>query len=136
LSLAFNVVRWDPAEATFQFDPGSSPQNEQTWDLDIDVPVSDRLVKVTAAKYIHPEANYRAFELTFTSDANVIGAIVEDQNHSAVAGGGETDGVPQTRGEFTSAFQLESELTGKPITVVIRSLQILVPGDWTLSWAP
>jgi len=136
LNLAFYVQVRESADARFQFEPGPNPQNGQTWDLNIDVPVNGHVVKVVSAQYNEYPAN-KSLDFTMTSDTNVTYAeVISFPRRPVFGGGGGGGGVPQTNTPFTSGFSFEGEIPDDPMTLMINALDVLVPGNWTITWTP
>ncbi|MCL5429284.1 MAG: hypothetical protein M1347_05725 [Chloroflexi bacterium] len=134
LSLNFYIQLRIPSEARFQFDPGLDPQNGQTWDLNLDVPVAGHIVKIVSAQYQEDPAAW-SFVFTMTSDSNVIGAQIFDVNHPPMGFGGG-GGTPQTNVPFTSSYAIEGDYPADPMSFAVVWLDVLVPGDWTITWDP
>jgi dipeptidyl aminopeptidase/acylaminoacyl peptidase len=53
-----------------------------------------------------------------------------------MSGGVESTSFPRTNLLFTSAFSVESNTAAGPMTIVIYALDILIPGDWVVTWNP
>ncbi len=134
LKLDFYILHTVPSDARFQFSPGPDPQNGQIWDLNIDVLVNDRVVRVVSAEYSDQDPDFHYFRFTMTSDADVTGARIIDIDHPPLGFGG--GGVPATNVAFTSTVRVEGEIPAGPLYLSIVSLQALVAGDWTITWDP
>jgi hypothetical protein len=135
LNLNFYVQIREIVDANFQFDPGSNPQDGQTWDLNIDVPVNGHVVKVISAQY-HEFSSNKTFDFTMTADVNVTYAEIIPLPRPLFGGGGGGGGSPQTNSPFTSGFSFEGEIPADGLTLSIIGLDVLVPGDWTVMWNP
>ncbi len=71
----------------FPFDPGPDPSNGQTDDLNVELPVNERQVKIVSARHAKLQPNNHMFLFTRTADTCVIGARITDPAHPPVAGG-------------------------------------------------
>lgn len=136
LRLEFYVTLHEAAAVPFQFDPGPNPQNEQTYDLNMDLPVNDHQVKIVSARYEQLAPNNHMFLFTLTADTYVIGARIIDPAHPPMGGGGGSNGIPLTNVPFASAIMVEGDLPQRPISLQISNLDALVPGDWVITWSP
>lgn len=134
LKLAFYVQTRETANATFQFDPGLNPQNGQTWDLNINVPVNSHVVQIDSVEAgIYP-SNWN-LEFTMTSDANVVGAEIVDPKNPPMGGSGG-GGVPQINTPFIRSVGGNGTFPFNPLSFAITGLDVIVPGDWTITWTP
>jgi len=120
----------------FTFDPGSNPHNEQMYDLNIELPVNGHQVKIVSARYENPAPNNHYFLFTLTSDDDVIGANIVDPANPAMGGGGGGGSTPVTGVPFSSNLFIEGELPQRPLSLQIASLEVLIPGDWVITWSP
>jgi hypothetical protein len=136
LRLEFYVTLREPASVPFQFDPGPDPQNGQTYDLDVDLPVNAHQVKIVSVRHQVLESVGHAFLFTLTADPYVIGAWIIDPAHPPMGGGGGGYGIPPTNVPFTSGVVVEGELPPGPLNLQIVNLDVLVPGDWVITWSP
>lgn len=132
LRLDFNILLNTPSDATFEFTPGPNPQNGQIWDLNLDVLVNGRVVKVVSAEYSDEDPNFRYLRFTLTSDADVTGAQIISADHPPSGFGG--GGAPATNMMFTSTVPLEGQISAGPMRFSIVNLQARVAGDWTVTW--
>ena len=131
LKLAFYVLVHETANTTFQFDPGQNPQNGQIWDLNLNVPVNNHAVQIISAKADIYPSNWN-LEFSLASDANVVGAQII--NPMQLGGGG--GGAPQTHSSFVSSVLGDGAFPNHPITFAITDLDVMIPGDWKISWTP
>lgn len=136
LKLEFYVQMREQANAAFQFDPGANPQTGQTWDLKLDVPVNERILKVNSVTYYEPIPDIHNFDFVMSSDSDIVNAIVIEANHPPMGGGGGGGGSPQTNEPFTSGLSFEGQIPSGPLTIIVTSLDVLLPGDWTIMWQP
>lgn len=136
LKLEFSVQMREQANAAFQFDPGANPQTGQTWDLNLDVPVNGRILKVVSVTHYEPIPGIHNFDFVMSSDSNIVNATVIEANHPPMGGGGGGGGSPQTNAPFTSGLSFEGQIPGGPLTIIVTSLDVLLPGYWTITWQP
>lgn len=134
LRLAFYVQMHETANAEFQFDPGQNPQNGQTWNLNLSLPVNNRTLQITSAKADIYPSNWN-LEFTITSDSNVVGMEIIDLQHPPMGGGGG-GGAPQSNVPFMSSVGGEGAFPNNPMTLAIVGLDVMVPGDWAITWTP
>lgn len=136
LKLEFLVQMRERANAEFQFDPGTNPQSGQTWDLNLNVPVNGRILKVVSVTHYEPIPGIHNFDFVMSSDSDIVGALVFEANHPPMGGGGGGGGSPQSNAPFTSGLSFEGQIPSGPLTIVVTSLDVLLPGDWTITWQP
>jgi len=136
LRLEFYVTLHEVASVPFQFDPGLNPVNEQTYDLNVDLPVNAHQVKIVSARHEILGTIGHAFLFTLTADQYVIGARIIDPAHPPMGGGGGGVGIPPTNVPFTSGMVVEGDLPQGTLSLQIAGLDVLIPGDWVLSWSP
>lgn len=133
LSLSFVVVAAIPAnEGSFTFDPDPNPQQWQKWDIDQDVIVNNETVHVLSVEY----AGEGYFLFTMQSDANIVGAAITDLAHPPMGGGGGGGGVPVVGDPFGVGFGYQLPLPEGPLTLTFTNVELLISGDWTLTWTP
>lgn len=136
LKLEFHVQMREQANAEFQFDPGANPQTGQTWDLNLNVPVNGRILKVVSVTHYEPIPDIHNFDFVMSSDTDIVGAMIIESNHPPMGGGGGGGGSPQVNAPFTSGLSFEGQIPSGPLTIVVTSLDVLLPGDWTITWQP
>jgi len=135
LTLSFVMLASLPADGgSFTFDPGPDPQLGQKWDINQDVTVNNEVIHVLSAEQAGIEPGY--FMFTMQSDSNIIGASVIDLAHPPLGGGGGGGGVPVAGAPFNAGFGYQVPIPQGPLTLTFTDVQLLVPGDWTLSWSP
>ncbi len=133
LSLSFVVEAALPAnEGSFTFAPDSNPQQWQKWDIDQDVLVNNETVHVLSVEY----AGEGYFLFTMQSDSNIIGAAITDLAHPPMGGGGGGGGVPVVGDPFGVGFGYQLPLPEGPLTLTFTLVDVLVHGDWTITWNP
>jgi len=135
-----------PGKGTFQFDAGPNPQIGQTWNVNIDVPVGQHILRVQTIKVqggAPNPPNAVGFEFTMTSDPAVAGASVSDKNpiincKSECGGGGAEDpsGIDSATGPFTDGWLLMGYSPAGLKTFVISNMSIFFKGPWQVSWQP
>jgi len=136
LRVEFYVTLHEAASVPFQFDPGSNPRSEQTYDLNVDLPVNAHPVKIVSASYKKLPPNNHLFLFTLTADAYVIGARIIDPAHPPMGGGGGGNGIPLTAVPFSSGLVVEDNLPQGPLSLQITGLDVLIAGDWVITWSP
>jgi hypothetical protein len=136
LRVEFYVTLHEAASVSFQFDPGPNPRIDQTYDLNLDLPVNAHQVKIASAAYKKLPPNNHLFLFTLTADAYVIGARIIDPAHPRMGGGGSSNGIPLTAVPFNSGLVVEGDLPQGPLSLQITGLDVLIPGDWVITWSP
>jgi hypothetical protein len=135
LRVEFYVTLHEAASVPFQFDPGPNPRSEQTYDLNMELPVNAHQVKIISASYKRMPNNH-LFLFTLTADTYVIGARIIDPAHPPMGDGGGSNGIPPTAIPFSSGLFVEGNLPQGPLSLQITSLDVLIPGDWVITWSP
>jgi len=136
LRVEFYVTLHEAASVPFQFDPGPNPQEKQTYDLNVELPVNTHQVKIVSARHEILGTIGHALLFNLTADPYVIGARIIDPAHPPMGGGGGGVGIPPINVPFTSGVVVEGDLPQGPISLQITSLDVLVPGDWVITWSP
>lgn len=136
LRMEFYITLHEAASVPFTFDPGPNPRNEQNYDLGIDLPVNAHQVRIVSARYEQPAPNLHSFLFTLTADTYVIGARIIDPAHPPMGGGGGGNGIPLTAVPFSSGLVVESSLPQGPLSLQIAGLDVLIPGNWIVTWSP
>jgi hypothetical protein len=135
VTLSFAVTASVSADGgSFTFDPGPDPQLGQKWDINQDVTVNNEIVHVLTAEQAGIEEGY--FMFTMQSDSNIISAAVIDLAHPPMGGGGGGGGLPEAGVPFASGFGYQLPLPQGPLTLTFTNVEMLIPGDWTLTWTP
>ena len=119
---------------SFTFDPGPNPQLGQKWDINQDVTVNSEVIHVLSAEQAGIEPGF--FLFTMQSDSNITHASVIDLDHPPLGGGGGGGGIPSAGAPFSSGFGYQVPIPQGPLTLTFTDVQLLIPGDWTLSWSP
>jgi hypothetical protein len=137
LSLSFVVDTHLKVDGgSFTFDPGPNPQLGQKWDINQNVTVNNKIIHVLFAKQGGSES-IGAFNFTMrSSDPNIIGATITDFSHPPVGFGGGGGGIPQADVEFSAGYGYQEPLPQGPYTLTFTTVDILVSGDWNLTWSP
>lgn len=135
VSLSFVVqAALDVDGGSFTFDPGPDPKLGQTWEIDQDVIVNGETVHVLSAEEAGIEEGY--FRFTMQSDSSIVNAVIIDPAQPPVGGGGGGGDIPVAGQPFFAGYQYQAPLPRGPYTLTFIRVGMLVPGDWTLSWAP
>ena len=121
---------------SFTFDIGPNPQLGQKWDINQDVTVHNKIIHVLFAKQGGSDSIGALNFSMRSSDPNIIGATITDYAHPPTGFGGGGGGIPQADVEFGAPYQYQEPLPKGPYTLTFTSVDLLVPGDWNLSWSP
>jgi hypothetical protein len=133
LTLNFVMTASLPADGgSFTFDPGPNPQMGQKWDINQDAVVNGQVVHVLSAEQGGIEPGF--FMFSMKSDGNIVGASIIDFAHPPEGFGGGGGGVPETT--FAAGFQYQMPMPQGPFTYTFTNIQIIIPGDWKLTWNP
>lgn len=134
INLSFAILVSVPADGgAFIFDPGPNPQLGQKWDINQDVTVNNEIVHVLSAEQAGIEPGF--FQFTMQSDSNIVGATVIDLAHPPLGGGGG-GGIPTAGVPFMSGYSYQMPMPQGPFTLTFTNVQLLLPGDWSLTWSP
>ncbi len=135
LTLSFAMTASIPADGgSFIFDPGPNPQLGQKWDINQDVTVNGEVIQVLTAEEAGIEPGY--FMFAMQSDSNIVGAAIADLNYPMMGGGGGGGGMPGERVPFFSGFGYQVPIPQGPLTMTFINIEVVVSGDWTLTWSP
>jgi hypothetical protein len=135
LTLDFVMLASLPADGgSFTFDPGPDPQPGQKWEINQDVLVNNEIVHVLNAEQAGIEPGFFLFAMQ--SDSNIVGASVIDLAHPPLGSGGGGGGIPSAGAPFNSGFGYQVPIPQGPLTLTFINIQLLIPGDWTVSWSP
>lgn len=135
LTLEFVMLASVPADGgSFTFDPGPNPQLGQKWDINQDVIVNNEVIHVLSAEQAGIEPGFFLFNMQ--TDSNITGAMVMDMDHPPLGGGGGGGGIPSVGAPFNVGFGYQVPIPQGPLTLTFINVQLLIPGDWTVSWSP
>ena len=135
LTLSFAMLASLPADGgSFTFDPGPDPQLGQKWDINQDVTVNNEVIHVLSAEQAGIEPGFFLFNMQ--SDSNITSAMITDLAHPPLGGGGGGGGIPSVGAPFNSGFGYQVPIPQGPLTLTFTNVQLIVPGDWTVSWIP
>jgi hypothetical protein len=135
LTLDFVMLASVPADGgSFTFDPGPNPQLGQKWDINQDVTVNNEVIHVLSAEQAGIEPGFFIFNMQ--SDSNITGAMIIDLAHPPLGGGGGGGGIPSAGAPFNAGFGYQVPIPQGPLTLTFTDVQLLIPGDWTVSWNP
>lgn len=104
--------------ANFVFDPGSNPQPGQTWELNQDVEVAGKTLRVASVAL---DASGKGLTFTFDPSSEIQSAILTDVDHPLTGGSG---------GPGTSGFSYSNGLPDQPIQVSVTSISFELAGPW------
>lgn len=136
LKLTFGMIASLSADGgSFTFDPGSTPQLGQKWEINQDVTVNGEVIHVLTAEQGGIEPGYFLFAMQ--SDSNIIGASIIDLAHPPMGGGGGGGGgLPEPGVPFYSGFGYQVPIPQGPLTFTFTNVEVLVDGEWVLNWSP
>lgn len=135
LKLTFGIVASLPADGgSFTFDPGINPQLGQTWEINQTVAVNDEIIHVLSGEQVGVEQGFFLFKMQ--SDSNIVGASVIDLTYPPLGGGGGGGGLPEAKLPFDVAYGYQLPLPTPPYTLTFTNVEVIVPGDWVLTWSP
>ena len=127
-----------PEPLSFQFDPGPNPQVDQSWELNLDIPVADDILTIKSARAMPGFFGNDSvgYEFTMESKGSVVGAMLVDQEEPPMGGGGGGGGGPGG-GTFVGSVQYQrAQLPGGPRTIRLENLTLIKFGPWRVSWSP
>lgn len=135
LTLPFVMLATLPADGgSFTFDPGPDPQLGQTWDINQDVMVNGQVVHVLSVEQAGIEPGFFLFSMQ--SDSNIVGASVIDLDHPPLGGGGGGGGIPSIGAPFNVGYGYQVPIPQGPLTLTFTNVQLLIPGEWNVTWSP
>jgi hypothetical protein len=136
LKLTFGMLASLPADGgSFTFEPGTTPQMGQKWEINQDVAVNSEIIHVLNAEQAGIEPGFFLFAMQ--SDSNIIGASVVDLAHPPLGGGGGGGGgLPEIGIPFYSGFAYQIPIPQGPLTFTFTSVEMLVDGEWNIVWNP
>ena len=136
LSFSFSVTASIPVDGdSFTFDPGPNPQLGQTWNVNQDVVVNNEVIHVLSVEQGGIEPGFFIFSMQ--SDSNIVGASIIDLDHPPLGGGGGGGGGILVAGApFNVGFGYQALIPQGPLTLTFTNVELLIPGDWTLTWRP
>jgi hypothetical protein len=118
-----------PAQASFQFDPGSDPQPGQTILINQDIQLGAYTLRIRNATV---EPGSYSFEMS--SDNGIVNASLIDLDHPIASGGGGGGGSGVNT--FFSGFNYANGLPKGPITVTIGSIEVKHNQRLEAQWTP
>lgn len=118
--------------ASFQLDPGATPQDGQTWSLDQEIQLLGLPVRIVSAQFVE-QRGMQGFEVNFKPDSHLLsfdmglsGAGVE-----MVGNGGAGGSHPDESGGVVSIALIQGKISG-PVTFTI--VDATLRGPWTATW--
>lgn len=128
-------------QGLFEFDMGQNPQVGQVWDVNIEVPVGEHIVRVQSIRLIEGRTPAElGFEFSMSSDPSVITAEVTDINPIIIGtsggGGGGGGGGGPTALSITSGWVIEGYSPAGVKTFMISDLLTTIDGHWKIEWQP
>jgi hypothetical protein len=137
LTLKMNAEVTYQADVSFPFDPGSSPQVGQVWNLDQALTVNGYAIHLVSATWMDINGGMASSLLIemVSDDPAVTSLHVTDKVYHSVqrlcgGGGGSAPG------KLVSAVVYCEPLAPEPRTLTIDSINLLVSGPWQVTWQP
>jgi len=120
-----------PVQMTFDLDLGDNPQSGQTWQLNRDLTIEGRSVRLLDAVLTYRADNTYSLELHFEADPRqMISLSVTDlDNRSARLGGG---GGGDSQGSITSGIYFDYQPSGVR-RISVQNISYLVEGPWQVT---
>lgn len=119
------AVEYENAQAQFEFDAGPNPQNEQVWDLNVDLDLAGYAVRV-----VRVIGRSDGYEFFFESPQMFHGITLEIQGATEQLTG--MNGV----GEFSSHVKFAGGIPTNKLIVLVTHPIVAVQGSWQLQWQP
>ena len=129
-------------QGTFEFDMGQNPQVGQVWNVNIEVPVGEHVVRVQSIRLIEGRTPEElGFEFSMSSDPSVVTADIMDINPiitgtSGGGGGGGGGGGNSSASVITSGWVIEGYSPAGVKTFIISDLLTTINGPWKIEWQP
>ena len=132
LTLTLPAVSVDkPVQMTFDIDLGENPQDGQTWELNRDLTIEGRTVRLVDVTLDHRADDSYNLEFHFNADPQqMISLSVTDlDNRSARLGGG---GGGDSQGSITSAIYFDYQ-PGGVRHISVQQISYMVNGPWQVT---
>ncbi len=129
LTLTLPAVSVDkPVQMTFDIDLGENPQSGQSWQLNRDLTIEGRTVRLLDAVLTHRADNTYSLELHFEADPQqmINFSVIDLDNHSARLGGG---GGGDSQGSITSGIYFDYKPEGVR-HLSVQNISFMVEGPW------
>ncbi|GAP12717.1 periplasmic component of the Tol biopolymer transport system [Longilinea arvoryzae] len=122
--------------ASFTFDPTSNPQADQIWELNQDLQIDGRQLRILSVAVTEKEGN-ASLSVEMTSSDGIVSAAVVDPQRLPVSGGGsENNPASDSVQPFWSSLNYDGGLPEGPITVAIVGYSIRISGPMSVEWTP
>jgi hypothetical protein len=124
-----------PAGVSFTFDPGPDRKPQQTWEVNKDLELDGRTLRIKTITITEMGGN-ASVEFEMESPDGIIGAGVSDLAHPASSGSSMLgDGVSPVQ-HFCSGYNLDGSLPAGPLTLTVTGYTLRLPGPWEVEWTP
>jgi hypothetical protein len=118
--------------STFQFDAGSSPQLGQVWQLDRDVPLGSKTVRIVKIEF-QKNGPQHGYFFTFVADPEMSFRVDLD-GYQPMGGGGGADVDASGHGLTYQLLSYPDPFPTGQLTVIVNGNEIIrVPGPWQVT---
>ena len=118
---------------TFSFEPGNNPQPGQVWQLNKDLQVDGRRLRILTATETSINAGELGLDFEIVTTDGISSAVVTDTEHSTLGGGGNG---ADPAGLFSYGFTYANGLPQGPITLTVSEITTRWDGPWSVEWTP
>lgn len=122
-------------QAEFQFDTGPDPAPGQVWELNQDVPMGPKTVRIVSIKRIDGQyGGLKGYEFTYVYDpALAFGLDLKGHENERMGGGGS--GTPSGTGTMTGVLAYRDPVPSGLLTVLVNGEELAqMPGPWQVTW--
>lgn len=121
------ILAEQPADASFEFDPGPDPKPGQEFKPDMEFAFGDRRLRIHSIT-----TGQTGYSIDMSSDTGIHGAIIQDKDHPIISGyGGENDA-----GNFFSAFDYADGLPRGPLNLTVSGISVEYKLKLEVKWTP
>jgi len=121
-------------QAEFQIDVGAEPQPDQRWQLDREVQLGSKTIRIVSLQYVqnfHGMSGY-LFE---TLDDNTLAFSLDLQGYQDQRRGGGGSGAPDENGLMLRLLGYAEPVPAGLLTVLVNGQEIIaLPGPWQVTW--
>lgn len=119
---------------SFTIDVGSDPQPGQVWQVNKDVEIDGRTLRVVSAEYVQAGPNEPAMLMLYLeSDSGILTVIAWDKDHETMFAGGSPATAERP---FRSGLHYPNGIPEGTLNIEITSMSVRRDGPWTLTWSP
>jgi hypothetical protein len=122
-------------QAEFKFDTGPDPKPGQVWEVNQDVPLGPKTVRIVSVKRIDGQyGGLKGYEFTYVYDPTLgFGLDLKGHENERMGGGGS--GSPSETGMMTGVLAYRDPVPSGLLTVLVNGEELAqLPGPWQVTW--